>query len=142
MPVTEIGTYDMQKDEIIEKLKAKGCRITKQRLIILDTILEGDCSCCKEIYYRASAQSEGIGFATVYRMVNMLEEIGAIDRTSMYRVGEAPDISKCENCVVRLSDDTECKLTPEMWNKVLVSGLKANGLLTDQEIEHIKVETE
>ena len=40
----------MQKDLIIEKLKERGLRITRQRRILLDIILEGECSCCKEIY--------------------------------------------------------------------------------------------
>ena len=44
----------MQKDLIIQKLREQGCRITKQRLMILDIILQEDCSCCKEIYYKAS----------------------------------------------------------------------------------------
>ena len=48
---------EMQRDLIIEKLKEKGLRITRQRKILLDIILEGECSCCKEIYYRASALS-------------------------------------------------------------------------------------
>ncbi|MDY2921208.1 MAG: Fur family transcriptional regulator, partial [Eubacterium sp.] len=43
----------MQKDLVIEKLREQGCRITKQRRMLLDIILEEDCSCCKEIYYRA-----------------------------------------------------------------------------------------
>ncbi len=74
----------MQREEIIESLKAQGCRITKQRLTLLDVILEEDCSCCKEIYYKASLKDSGIGMATVYRMVNMLEQIGAIGRRSIY----------------------------------------------------------
>ena len=44
----------MQKDMILQMLKKRGCRITKQRMMILDIILEEDCSCCKEIYYKAS----------------------------------------------------------------------------------------
>ena len=43
-----------QKQIIIERLKEDGCRITKQRLMLLDIILEDECSSCKEIYYRAS----------------------------------------------------------------------------------------
>ena len=74
------GTLVPQREYIIRKLKERGCRITRQRLIILDIILQEDCSCCKEIYYKASRQDTKIGFATVYRMVNMLEEIGAISR--------------------------------------------------------------
>lgn len=69
-----------QKEVIVGKLKDSGCRITKQRLILLDVILEGECGSCKEIYYRASKIDHSIGTATVYRMINTLEEIGAIDR--------------------------------------------------------------
>lgn len=75
-----------QKEVIVGKLKDSGCRITKQRLILLDVILEGECGSCKEIYYRASKIDRSIGTATVYRMINTLEEIGAIDRKNMYRV--------------------------------------------------------
>ena len=76
----------MQKEMIIQKLKEEGCRITKQRLMLLDIILEEDCSCCKEIYYKASKLDGKIGSATVYRMVNTLEEIGAISRKNMYKI--------------------------------------------------------
>ena len=69
-----------QKDEIIERLKEKGCRITKQRKILIDIILENDCASCKEIFYKASQEDARIGVATVYRMINALEEIGAISR--------------------------------------------------------------
>ena len=75
-----------KKEQIIEKLKENGCRITKQRLMLIDIILENDCSSCKEIYYRASKADRRIGVATVYRMINALEEIGAISRKNMYKV--------------------------------------------------------
>lgn len=86
-----------EKELVIQKLKEQGCRITKQRLMLLDIILEEDCSCCKEIYYKASKQNEKIGSATVYRMVNTLEEIGAISRKNMYKIsfGEMCQDSKC-----------------------------------------------
>lgn len=70
----------MPKEVIIEKLRQNGCRITKQRLMLLDVILQDECSCCKEIFYKASRLDDKIGTATVYRMVNTLEEIGAISR--------------------------------------------------------------
>lgn len=46
----------MQKEMILEALKEKGCRITKQRGVLLNIILENDCSSCKEIFYKASQQ--------------------------------------------------------------------------------------
>lgn len=64
----------MQKDLVIEKLREQGCRITKQRRMLLDIILEEECSCCKEIYYKAVKIDPSIGTATVYRMINTLEE--------------------------------------------------------------------
>ena len=76
----------MQKEMIIQKLKECGCRMTKQRIMLLDIIMEENCSCCKEIYYRASKKDTRIGIATIYRMLNTLEEIGAIDRKNMYKI--------------------------------------------------------
>lgn len=75
-----------QKQVIIDRLRRQGCRITKQREVLLDVILEEDCASCKEIYYRASKMDNSIGIATVYRMINKLEEIGAISRRNMYKV--------------------------------------------------------
>ena len=68
----------MQKDVVIRELKKRGCRITKQRRMLLEVILENECSCCKEIYFKASKVDPKIGVATVYRMVNAMEDIGAI----------------------------------------------------------------
>ena len=76
----------MQKDLVIEKLREQGCRITKQRRMLLDIILEEECSCCKEIYYKAAKRDPSIGMATVYRMVKTLEEAGLIQRKNMYRI--------------------------------------------------------
>ena len=76
----------MAKEVIIQKMKDSGCRITKQRMILLDIILEEDCSCCKEIYFKASKKYSKIGVATVYRMINSLEEIGVISRKNMFKV--------------------------------------------------------
>ena len=73
-----------KKEQIIEKLKENGCRITKQRKMLIDIILENECSSCKEIFYKASQADEKIGVATVYRMINALEEIGISGRKSFY----------------------------------------------------------
>lgn len=78
----------MQREMIIQKLRERGFRITKQRLVLLDIILEEDCTSCKEIYYKASRRDKSIGTATVYRMMNVLEEIGVISRENLYRVIE------------------------------------------------------
>lgn len=70
----------MQQELVFQKLRERGCRITRQRKILLDVILQEEYTCCKEIYYKAMEKDDRIGPATVYRMVNLLEEIGAISR--------------------------------------------------------------
>ena len=75
----------MQKELILKRLKERGCRITKQRQMLLDVILQEECSSCKEIYYKVQKEEAGIGAAAIYRMMNLLEEIGAISRKNMYK---------------------------------------------------------
>lgn len=89
------NVYDIEREArsmtanseiVIEKLRSHGCRITNQRRILIDIILENDCASCKKIYYLASKKDSSIGIATVYRMMRTLEEYGIITRKSMYQV--------------------------------------------------------
>ncbi len=130
-----------KKEQIIEKLKENGCRITKQRRMLIDIILENDCASCKEIFYKASKEDDRIGVATVYRMVNALEEIGAISRKNMYRVENLQDDSEGRGCVVVLDDNTTCHLSPGNWNMVVREGMKRCGYLKDQKVTDIKIES-
>ena len=52
---TEAGYHrtKMHKEIVLQHLKENGCRITKQRRILLDIILQEECTSCKEIYYKA-----------------------------------------------------------------------------------------
>lgn len=132
------------KEMIVERLKENGCRITKQRLMLIDIILENECQSCKEIYYKATQADRRIGVATVYRMVNALEEIGAISRKNMYKVDCATD--SCEECsgkgtcTVVLDDETTYHLTPGIWNRIVSEGLKRCGYLKNQKVASIKIE--
>lgn len=74
-----------QKDRIVEELRCRGKRITKQRLILVDIITGGQWRSGKEIYYEAIKRDPEIGLATVYRMIAVLEEIGALDRSYQYQ---------------------------------------------------------
>ena len=73
-----------QKEQIIAELQKRGKRITEQRKVLLAVILEGNWTCCKEIYYEAVKRDPSIGMATVYRMLATLEEIGVLTRTFRY----------------------------------------------------------
>ena len=129
----------MQKTMVIQKLREQGCRITRQRRTILDIILEEECSCCKEIYYKVQEKDRNIGPATIYRMVNMLEKIGAISRKNMYRISGCAACCQENGCTVRLSDATVCKLPSEVWKQVVREGLKNMGYIGDQDIESIEM---
>lgn len=74
-----------EKETIIRKLRDNGCRITEQRNMILDVILESRCSSCKEIYVQVEKLDRNIGIATVYRLVKELENIGVLSREIVYK---------------------------------------------------------
>ena len=77
---------EAKKGFIISELKKNGCRITNQRKLLIDVILQDECSCCKEIYYKAAKKGSSIGTTTVYRMINTLEDIGVISRRSIFEI--------------------------------------------------------
>ena len=141
MDIMEAG----QRDIIIQQLRESGCRITKQRLTILDIILNSDPSCVKEIYREAVKKDKNIGSATVYRMVNTLEEIGVINRKNMYQVDCTNCVNHCEdadcddncpggscmacetNVVVTLDDDSKMVIGRDELRTLLEAGLHATG---------------
>ncbi len=130
---------NMQKDMIVQKLRDRGCRITKQRLMLLDIILEEDCSSCKEIFYKASKIDKSIGSATVYRMINTLEDIGAISRKNMYRIACGTEDCTEKACCVTFEDGSILELTGKEWNSVIRSGLAAEGFKNNVKI--LRVDT-
>ena len=74
------GPIDMKKSVILERFRKNGGRVTRQRELLIDIILQEQCTSCKEIYVLASRKDPGIGIATVYRMIRSLEELGALKR--------------------------------------------------------------
>ena len=128
-----------RRERILEELRRNGFRITNQRKLLIDIILSDECSCCKEIFYRASEKNPGIGPATVYRLVNMLEEIGAISRKNMYRIDFGPEEAGEEACAVELDDGTVLPLSGAQWNQVVLSGLKSCGYLKKKGVKSVVV---
>ena len=128
----------MQKDIILQMLKKKGCRITKQRMMLLDIILEEDCSCCKEIYYKASKIDPKIGTATVYRMINTREEIGAISRKNMYKVHCTESCEENgDTFSVEFDDNSVINLPAKKWNQIIEKGLAACGYIDNQTVKSV-----
>ncbi|MGP1613157.1 MAG: Fur family transcriptional regulator [Catonella sp.] len=70
----------MTSEQVIERLKNDGCRITKQRKLIIDIIMNNNFNSCKDIYYQVTKKDKTIGMATVYRMIRQLEDMGIVNR--------------------------------------------------------------
>ena len=132
-------TTKMQREIILTKLKEKGCRITKQRLRLIDIILQHECSSCKEIFYRALEEDDKLGVATVYRMVNLLEEIGAISRKNMYKVAYSENCMMENACTIELDGGSIHHLSAKKWNSVIRAGLKSCGYLADQKVTNVTI---
>lgn len=128
----------MRKQEILQRLRKMNYRITKQRELILDIILAGNCSCCKEIYYEAVKKDDGIGIATVYRMINVLEEIEAVSRNRLSQIEYNDCDVNGEMYRIILDDKTEIILSEKKWKQVVKSGLKCCGFTVNQDLRSIE----
>ena len=130
---------NMQRSAIMNRLRQAGCRITKQRKIILDIILQEECTCCKEIYFLASKRDPNIGMATIYRMINLLEEIGALKRKRAYRI--CNEESPVHICSVKLDDYTSIRLDGEKLRQVIEKGMESFGYLHDRRVSSVSMES-
>ena len=66
-------------DSILTTLRARGCRITPQRIAIL-TIFLGSCDhpSVEQVYQQVKANFPTTSLATVYKTVHLLKDIGEI----------------------------------------------------------------
>lgn len=124
-------------EKLLKELSENGFKITNQRKIIIDIILEGECKTCKEIFYLANKKDSTIGVATVYRTINLLEELGIIDRTNNFQLCN----KNCENnsgcCCIVLKDNKTINLSKKDWHEAFVEGLKIKGYIDSDEVENI-----
>lgn len=127
MTQTYYRSNDIKREMVFQKLRERGCRITKQRQLVLDVILEMECTSCKEIYYKANTIDSTIGIATIYRMVNLLEDIGAFSRKNMYKISCSMNCDKENACMIEFEDNMICQLSAKDWYKVISEGLKVCG---------------
>ncbi len=126
-----------QRNIILRELKKQGCRITNQRKIIIDAILENECSSCKEIHAEVIGKDPRIGIATVYRMINALEAVGAINRKNLYRLSEC-DARCCESaCTVVLKNKDAITLTGDEFANIIKAGMHMVYGCKERDIESI-----
>lgn len=99
-----------------ERLRAQGYRLTPQRELILAAVERLEHATPDEIFAEVSAQSTAINISTVYRTLEVLEELGLIrhlhlsDRAPTYHSvhgGAAHFHLSCRNCGQVISVDEE-----------------------------------
>lgn len=68
------------KDVLKKRLTNKGYKLTKQRLVILDVLLKYKDKHLntKEIFKLVKENNQNIGMATVYRTIQIFEEVGIV----------------------------------------------------------------
>ncbi|MEM9249240.1 MAG: Fur family transcriptional regulator [Pseudomonadota bacterium] len=68
-------------DTLLDRLEAKGLRLTEQRRVIAEVLDESsDHPDVEALHARATARDERISLATVYRTVKLFEEAGLLDK--------------------------------------------------------------
>lgn len=120
-----------QFEYLKEKLKAQGCKLTPQRRSILDVIIDngGSHLSAEEIYEMVKKKCPEIGLATVYRTMQMFDEIGIVykhnfdDGRSRYELQNNEDHQHhhliCINCgkVIEVEEDLLEQLEKGIENK-------------------------
>jgi Fe2+ or Zn2+ uptake regulation protein len=88
-------------------LSQAGNRITQPRRAILDIIAETDRPLTPvEIFDLARAQSAGIGLVTVYRTIEMLEELHLVEH--VHHLGDCQTVFRCSEHHQHLLICTNC----------------------------------
>lgn len=106
-----------QFDHISALLKEKGLRMTVPRRIILDALAASEkYQSAEEIYHTIHVDEPGIGLATVYRTLVLLNKLGIVTKLEIgegkarYELAETEHhhLIVCEQCfkVVKYSDFT------------------------------------
>lgn len=130
----------LSKEDIVARLKEKGLRLTEQRKLIIDIIDKESFSCCKEVYFLAHKRDSSIGIATVYRMLNVLEEIGAISRKNIQKTvcsGRCCDMKG--GCTVVTDESKQIILSEEDLQEALRYIMEKNGYANVEEIKAVLV---
>lgn len=72
-------------ERLKNNLKEKGYKLTTQRRAIVDIIIrnEGDHLTTEELYDLVKVEYPEIGLATVYRTVQLLEELGVVSKLDL-----------------------------------------------------------
>ncbi len=89
----------MNENTFKQKLKEKNLKVTEQRLLVLNLMAEhpGEHLTAEEIHALAKEKQPEIGLATIYRTLQVLVDLGLIDKLNLddgfsrYELGQPSD---------------------------------------------------
>jgi Fur family transcriptional regulator, ferric uptake regulator len=111
-----VTTVAAEESDWRERLRAQGYRLTPQRELILAAVEHLQHGTPDEIFAEVSARSTAVNRSTVYRTLEVLEELGLVrhlhlsDRAPTYHsvhAGPAHFHLSCRNCGQVISVDEE-----------------------------------
>jgi Fur family ferric uptake transcriptional regulator len=126
-------------DDLHEKLRAKGYRLTPQRELVLRAVERLGHATPDEVLKEVHAESSAVNISTIYRNLELLEELGLVrhshitDRAPTYHSTSQPQHVHlvCRSChrIVDASPDDVQPLTDALREK--------HGFVTD--VGHLSV---
>ena len=115
-------------DATLRKLEAGGLRMTVQRRHIIEILTSSQCTSPKELWYEAKQYVPDLGIATVYRLINRLEQIGVISKTrNLGMQNVEPVLGSVTDEGGRKLNISSLKLTD-----IVKQGMIAKGLISSQ----------
>lgn len=117
-----------QHHDELAALRARGHRLTPQRILILDTIkAAGGHLTAEQIHLQVAARLPALNVATIYRTLQWLHEAGMISATDVgegsliyeYRAGNPHHHLICEQCrqVIEIDHEVMVALEAELHTR-------------------------
>lgn len=108
-------------DSVLEILRTEGLRITRKRTAILETLFESDSPMSLQEIQEGAAKRAGAtpDFATVFRMLNLMEQLHLVHKVSLQRSSSYYELSDprkhydhlvCKKCDQVIIIDIPCPI--------------------------------
>lgn len=125
----EVYKVGKLSEDTLRKLELSGLRMTMQRRHIIEILTNSQCTSPKELWYEAKQYVPDLGIATVYRLINRLEQIGVLSKNRNLGMQSQQDLQ-----IESLLDGNGTELLGAgqtlALNEVVRDGLAARGLIS------------
>jgi Fur family ferric uptake transcriptional regulator len=128
--------------ELAQSLRERGYRMTPQRQLVLEAVTELGHATPEDVHAWVRDRAEGVNISTVYRTLELLEEIGLVTHAHLshgaptYHAAGGPQHAHlvCHSC------GTIAELEPEDLGSMVETVHQRKGFVTD--IGHLTISGE